>query len=104
MAEGFAGETAQFTKAHQDVEATKQSLDQQLNSLRSAIEDTRAGWKGPAKVKFDELMMRFDENATRLNKSLQGIGEQLQAAGSTYEAEEEAVSQQVTSITSRLDG
>ncbi|MDV6013090.1 WXG100 family type VII secretion target [Haloechinothrix sp. LS1_15] len=104
MAQGFSGEIEEFTRAHQNVEATKANLDQILNKVRSTVEETRAGWQGQANKAFEELMARFDANALKMNQALQGIGEQLQAAGSTYEAQEMEVSEQVSSISSTLDG
>jgi WXG100 family type VII secretion target len=102
MPSGFAGEVAQFSQAHKNVETARNTLDAELKKLRGEIEQTRAGWKGGAAEAFQQLMARFDENAVKLNNALQGIGEQLQAAGSTYEAAEEEQASVVNNITKSL--
>jgi len=88
---GFTGEPAQFAQAHVDVAETKGEMDNNLNSLRSNIEATQAGWQGPAAALFQQVMERFNEKSMKLNMALEDIAELLKVSGVEYEGKDQDV-------------
>lgn len=104
MAEGFTGTPADFADAHQKVNNAKQEMDGQLAKLRSDIEATREGWKGPAAIVFNQVMEAFNEKSTKLNQALEHIGDMLKQSGVQYDSQESDTHQQLTGLQSALEG
>jgi len=104
MAGGFTGDPADFAAAHQKVNETKQSMDQNLQQLASAIEATQAGWQGPAAKVFQEVMEAFNQKSMKLNQALEHIADMLKSSGVQYDTQEQDVNSQVSSLRAALDG
>jgi WXG100 family type VII secretion target len=85
---GFEGTPEEFTAAEGRVTDVRVSMDQQLETLASNIEATRAGWDGDAAKAFNNVMQRFDSAGKGLNKALQQIATLLEDAGSKYQKSE----------------
>lgn len=104
MAGGFTGDPAQFADAHQKVDSTKLSMDQNLTRLASEIEATQAGWDGPAAKVFQEVMDAFGQKSKKLNQALEDIANMLKSSGVQYETQDQDVQQQVSSLQAALEG
>ena len=102
--DGFTGNAADFAQAHGKVNNVKSAMDANLASLRSAIEETQAGWSGSAAGVFQQVMQAFDEKTKKLNQALEDIGDLLQQSGHKYDAQEQEAHQQVSQLGSVLDG
>lgn len=104
MAGGFTGSPEDFQKAFSDVSEVKQQIDTNLNTLRNNIEATRAGWSGEAGYMFQKVMDRYNEKAMACSQALQDIADMLQQSGQTYAESEAQQADQISKISSMLDG
>ena len=104
MASGFTGDPGDFASAHQKVDETKQSMDQNLQRLAGEIEATQAGWAGPAAVVFQQVMEAFGQKSKKLNDALEHIAEMLKSSGVQYETQDQDVSSQMSSLQAALEG
>ncbi|HTK65232.1 MAG TPA: WXG100 family type VII secretion target [Pseudonocardia sp.] len=104
MAGGFTGTPEQFSRAHGQVNDTKQAMDSNLKQLQSAIEATQPGWQGSAAGVFNQVMEAFNEKSAKLNQALQDISDMLQKSGVQYDTQEQNVHSQLSSLQSALEG
>ncbi|GAB2759127.1 WXG100 family type VII secretion target [Amycolatopsis magusensis] len=101
---GYTGDPILFAEAHKNVSQTKADMDSNLATLKSNIEETRAGWQGEAATVFNQVMEAFDEKSRKINEALQNIADMLQQSGVKYDTQDTDVKEQVSALGAILNG
>ena len=70
------------------VSSGKADITQQLNGLKSAIDNLGGSWQGAASSAYNQLYQQWNTSATSLFESLEGIATMLKQAATTYEQTE----------------
>lgn len=93
--------TMQQAAAH--VSVVNQQIQTQLSTLMHQLVPLTSAWKGQAATTFQQLMTQWHNDATTLNGVLQSISEGLAQSHQTYHAQEETVTQHVSSVYTNLE-
>jgi WXG100 family type VII secretion target len=104
MPDGYTGEVAEFTNAHQKVVSVKEDVEATLKATWDVVMGLQGQWTGAAATAFTTMMGRFDGDAKKLNAALEAIAEQLAAAGSTYQEQEDSKQDVFGNLSAQLDG
>lgn len=75
-----------MARAAQDTARAKQSVDNNLVSLKGVCDDLAAGWTGRGATAFNNVMTTWDAEAAKLLDALQDIADNLDKSG-TAQAE-----------------
>ena len=81
----FRTEADVMRTAANNVDATNDSVNTELNRLQDIAESTRSYWTGQAQASFDSLMRRFDDAERRLSEALRGIADNIRDNAGNFE-------------------
>lgn len=102
MAGGFGTTTEEMERAGRHVLSVNETVQADLSALRGRLGPLAGLWRGRASVEFTNLMTRWDASASRLNEALRGIGESIQGSARSYEQQEQAQAEGLSSIRNAL--
>jgi WXG100 family type VII secretion target len=104
MADVISAEEGALRKGAQAVRETKQGIDQQVQNVRSEIEQLRGYWQGAAAGSFTNLMNSWDEQARKLNNVLITLEDALSGTEKDQAATEQEHQSTISGLSSMMSG
>lgn len=101
---GMGADTQAIEKASQDINETRDAVQNALQQLKGQLEPAMAGWQGQAADVFRKLMERYEDNGKKILQKLGELGENVQSSGKDYAASQEEEAGNISKIESLLDG
>ncbi|WP_228046576.1 WXG100 family type VII secretion target [Saccharopolyspora montiporae] len=100
----MGADTQAIEKASQDINETRDAVQNALQQLKGQLEPAMAGWQGQAADVFRKLMDRYEENGKKILEKLGQLAENVQSSGKDYAASQEEEASNISKIEGMLGG
>ncbi len=77
MSDVFSYDEAVAEQAEQDVLATANQLEAQLNELQAHVNQTKANWDGDEKEQYAAIQAQWDSSADKVREAINGVRQVL---------------------------
>lgn len=101
---GMGADVEAIQQASTDIEEARNAVEQALNQLHGQLEGPVQNWKGAAADVFRRLMEQYQESGKKIIQKLDELGQNVQSSGKDYASTQEEQAQEISKITSALDG
>ncbi|GAB3676915.1 MULTISPECIES: WXG100 family type VII secretion target [Saccharopolyspora] len=101
---GIGADTEAIQQASVDIDEARNAVEQALQQLQGQLEGPVQNWKGAAADVFRKLMEQYEQSGKTIIQKLDELGQNVQSSGQDYAQVQEEQAQEISKITSMLDG
>ncbi|MCI2417170.1 WXG100 family type VII secretion target [Saccharopolyspora sp. K220] len=101
---GIGADTEAIQQASVDIDEARSAVEAALQQLSGQLEGPVANWKGAAADVFRKLMEQYEESGKKILQKLDELGQNVQSSGQDYAQVQEEQAQEISKITSMLEG
>ncbi|MGP4015356.1 WXG100 family type VII secretion target [Saccharopolyspora sp. 5N708] len=101
---GIGADTEAIQQASVDIDEARSAVESALQQLSGQLEGPVANWKGAAADVFRKLMEQYEDSGKKILQKLDELGQNVQSSGADYAQVQEDQAQEISKITSLLEG
>ena len=101
---GMGADVEAIQQASTHIEEARNAVEQALSQLHGQLEGPVQNWKGAAADVFRKLMEQYEQSGKTIIQKLDELGQNVQSSGQDYAQVQEEQAQEISKITSMLDG
>jgi ESAT-6 family protein len=101
---GIGADTEAIQQASVDIDEARNAVESALQQLSGQLEGPIQAWKGAAADVFRKLMEQYEESGKKILQKLDELGQNVQSSGQDYAQVQEEQAQEISKITSMLEG